>query len=118
IRQMYVPVGLGAKFKLSDRMNFDLGYNMNFMDGDNLDATPGKGFTKDKWSYTYAGLEFSLGSTAKPNLDWVNPVAMMYDELKDPSLRQEVEALKSRVNEIEVNTEDLLKDSDGDGVAD
>ncbi len=116
IRNAYVPVGAGVKFKVSERVNFDLAYTMNFLDADDLDGTKGKGFSKDKWSYTSAGIEFSLGSTAKPNLDWVNPVALMYDELKDPTLRQEVEALKGRVSALEAA--DLLKDSDGDGVAD
>jgi len=116
IQNVYIPVGVGAKFKISERVNFDLGYTMNFMDADDLDATKGKGYSKDKWSYASAGVEFSLGSTAKPNLDWVNPVALMYDELKDPTLRNEVEALKGRVSALEAA--DLLKDSDGDGVAD
>lgn len=116
IRNMYIPVGMGVKFKISDRVNFDLGYTMNFMDADDLDGTKGKGYSRDKWSYTSAGIEFSLGSAAKPNLDWVNPVALMYDELKDPTLRNEVEALKGRVSALEAA--DLLKDSDGDGVAD
>lgn len=118
IREQFIPVGAGVKFKLSDRINFDLGYNMYFIDGDNLDGTYAKGTSKDKFSYAYGGLEFSLGSSAKPNLDWVNPVALMYDELKDPTLRQEVEALKGRVSTIEATVNDLLKDSDGDGVAD
>ncbi len=116
IYELYVPVGAGIKFKVSDKVNFDLGYTMNFLDADNLDGTKGKSFTRDKWSYTSAGIEFSLGSSAKPNLDWVNPIALMYDELKDPTLRQEVEALKGRVSALEAA--DLLKDSDGDGVAD
>ena len=116
IRNEYVPVGLGVKFKVSERVNFDLGYTMNFLDADDLDGTKGKGFSKDKWGYKSAGLEFSLGSTAKPNLDWVNPLALMYDELSDVTLRQEVEALKCRVSALEAA--DLLKDSDGDGVAD
>ncbi len=116
VKEQYIPVGAGIKFKVSERINFDLGYTMNFLDGDNLDGVYAKGTSKDKWSYTSAGLEFSLGSTAKPNLDWVNPVALMYDELKDPTLRQEVEALKGRVSVLEA--QDLLKDSDGDGVAD
>jgi len=42
----------------------------------------------------------------------------MYDELKDPTLRQEVEALKGRVTNVENAVNDLKKDSDGDGVAD
>ncbi len=118
VQDVFIPVGAGVKFKVSERINFDLGYNMNYMiDADNLDGTY-VGTTKDKFSYAYAGIEFSLGSTAKPNLDWVNPVALMYDELKDPTLRQEVEALKGRVSTIETTVNDLLKDSDGDGVAD
>ena len=43
---------------------------------------------------------------------------MMYDELYDAALRQEVEALKGRVGNVENAVNDLKKDSDGDGVAD
>lgn len=118
IKEAYIPVGAGIKFKVSDRVSFNLAYTMNFVDGDNVDGVYANGTSKDKFSYGSAGLEFSLGSKAKPNLDWVNPVAMMYDELKDPSLRQEVEALKNRVSNVEKSVEDLKKDSDGDGVAD
>jgi OmpA-OmpF porin, OOP family len=118
IKQAYVPVGAGVKFKVSDRVSFNLAYTMNFVDGDNVDGLYAGGTSNDKFSYANAGLEFSLGSKAKPNLDWVNPVAMMYDELKDPTLRQEVEALKNRVSNVEKSVEDLKKDSDGDGVAD
>lgn len=118
IKEAYIPVGAGIKFKVSDRVSFNLAYTMNFVDGDNVDRVYASGTSKDKYSYTSAGLEFSLGSKAKPNLDWVNPVAMMYDELKDPSLRQEVEALKNRVSNVEKSVEDLKKDSDGDGVSD
>jgi OOP family OmpA-OmpF porin len=118
VKESYIPVGAGVKFKVSDRVAFNLGYTMHFIDGDNFDGVYAKGTTKDKFSYGYAGLEFSLGSKAKPNLDWVNPLAIMYDELKDPSLRQEVEALKTRVSNVEKSVEDLKKDSDGDGVSD
>lgn len=118
IKEAYIPVGAGIKFKVSDRVSFNLAYTMNYIDGDNFDGTYGKSISKDKFSYTSAGLEFSLGSKAKPNLDWVNPLALMYDELKDPSLRQEVEALKNRVANVEKSVDDLKKDSDGDGVAD
>ena len=118
IKEAYIPVGAGIKFKVSDRVSFNLAYTMNFVDGDNLNGVYSRTGSKDKFSYTSAGLEFSLGSKSKPNLDWVNPLAMMYDELKDPSLRQEVEALKNRVANVEKSVEDLKKDSDGDGVAD
>ena len=119
IKEQVFPIGLAAKFKISERVNFDLGYNQYFLDGDNLDGVYAKGgSSKDKYSYGYAGLEFSLGSSAKPNIDFVNPIAVMYDELKDPTLRQEVEALKGRVTTVETTVNDLLKDTDGDGVAD
>ncbi|TKC02918.1 OmpA family protein [Pedobacter frigoris] len=118
IKEAYIPVGAGVKFKVSERVSFNLGYTMHFLDGDNFDGVYAKGTSKDKFSYGYAGLEFSLGSSAKPNLDWVNPLALMYDELKDPTLRQEVEALKTRVSAVEASVEALKKDSDGDGVSD
>ncbi|HEY0896851.1 MAG TPA: OmpA family protein [Sphingobacteriaceae bacterium] len=114
-KELFFPVGVGVKFKLSDRVALDLGYTSSFMDADNLDGTWARN-DLDTWSYGYGGLDFSLGSSAKPSLEWVNPVAVMYDDLKDPTLRQEVEALKGRVTALE--QQDLLKDTDGDGVAD
>lgn len=117
-KQAYIPVGLGAKFKLSERIAVDLGYDMKFIDGDNFDGVYAGGTSKDKFSVVRAGLEFSLGAKSKPDLNWVNPVATMYDELKDNTLRQEVEALKSRVAKSEQDFADMKKDTDGDGVAD
>lgn len=119
IRQTYIPVGVGAKIKLSERVALDLGYIMNFVDGKNLYGqvyNPANSF--DRFSYTHAGLEFSLGSSSKPDLTYHNPVKDLYDELKDPELRNEVEALKQRVGALESTVEALSTDSDGDGVAD
>jgi OOP family OmpA-OmpF porin len=118
VSELVIPVGVGVKFRLSDAIGFKLGYTENFIDGDNFDGVH-KGYpTKDRYSYGYAGLDFTLGSKSKPNLEWVNPVAMMYDELYDEALRKEVEALKGRVTNVENAVNDLKKDSDGDGVAD
>jgi OmpA-OmpF porin, OOP family len=118
IREAYIPVGLGAKFKMSNRINFDLGYTMNFVDGDNLDANKLANSAKDKFSYTSVGLEFVLGNKSKSDITWANPAAVKYDELKDPSLREDLEKLKSRTGSAESNLENLKKDADGDGVAD
>ena len=118
VTEMIIPVGVGVKFRLSDATALNLGYTENFVDGDNFDGLHYGYPTKDKYGYTYAGLEFTLGPKSKPNLDWVNPVAMMYDELYDAALRQEVEALKGRVTNVENAVNDLKKDSDGDGVSD
>ena len=113
----YVPVGVGAKFKLSEVVALNLGYTMNFTD-DNLLYGPGRTDVKGKFSNVYGGLEFTLGSRDKQNLTFANPVATLYDELKDPSLRNEVEALKQRVSTLEGTVDQLGKDSDGDGVSD
>ncbi|MDN5285057.1 MAG: OmpA family protein [Mucilaginibacter sp.] len=118
VKELIIPVGAGVKFRLSDAVAFNLGYTETFVDGDNFDGV-NRGYpTKDKYGYGYAGLEFTLGSKSKPSLEWVNPVALMYDELYDAALRQEVEALKGRVTNVETAVNDLKKDSDGDGVAD
>ncbi len=118
INEFVIPVGVGVKFKLNDATALNLGYTENFIDGDNFDGVRKSYPTKDRYSYGYAGLEFTLGSKSKPNLDWVNPVAMMYDELYDEALRQEVAALRGRVGNVENAVNDLKKDSDGDGVSD
>jgi len=111
------PIGAGVKFKLGEVVNLDLGYKMNFLDADDIDGQwAGNGL--DSYSYGYAGLEFVLGSKSKPALQWNNPVANLYDELKDPALRNEVEALKQRVTTLEGTVNELGKDTDGDGVAD
>jgi OOP family OmpA-OmpF porin len=118
VKELIIPVGAGVKFRLSDVVALNLGYTETFVDGDNFDGVNRAYPTKDKYSYGYAGLEFTLGSKSKPSLEWVNPVALMYDELYDAALRQEVEALKGRVTNVENAVNDLKKDSDGDGVAD
>ncbi len=74
--------------------------------------------SKQRFANVYGGLEFTLGSRDKENLTFANPVATLYDELKDPSLRNEVEALKQRVSTLESTVDLLNKDSDGDGVSD
>jgi len=118
VKEVYVPVGVGVKFRASDHLDVNLGYTENFVDGFNLTGVHSKYPSNDKYSYGYVGLEYTLGSSSKPSLEWANPVAMMYDELYDAALRQEVEALKGRVTNVENAVNDLKKDSDGDGVSD
>ncbi|MES2265309.1 MAG: OmpA family protein [Bacteroidota bacterium] len=118
VKEYVIPVGAGVKFRLSDAVALNFGYTENFIDGGNFDGRTTGNNKKDHYSYGYGGLEFTLGSKSKPSLEWVNPVAMMYDELYDAALRQEVEALKGRVTNVENAVTDLKKDSDGDGVSD
>jgi len=118
IKELVIPVGAGVKFKLSDQFDLNVGYTENFIDGFNLTGVHSGFPAENRYSYGYAGLEYTFGPKSKPSLEWVNPVAMMYDELYDAALRQEVEALKGRVTNVETAVNDLKKDSDGDGVSD
>jgi OOP family OmpA-OmpF porin len=122
-KELVLPVGASVKFKLSDALALNVGYTENFIDGYNFSGyhTTNQSLNiryADHYAYGYAGLEYTFGTSSKPNMDWVNPVAMMYDELYDAALRQEVEALKGRVANVETAVNDLKKDSDGDGVSD
>ncbi len=114
---MYVPVGVGVKFKLSEVVALNLGYTMNFTD-DAILYGPSSVSSNQRFSNLYGGLEFTLGSSSRENLTFANPVATLYDELKDVTLRNEVEALKQRVSTLEGAVAILGTDSDGDGVSD
>ena len=120
ITELYIPVSLGVRFKITKMINIDLGYTMNFVDGDNLDGfaywqVP-QGYSsttkKDKFSYTHLGLEFVIGKKSKAQLLYDNPVARLHLDLQD------------QVNNLAVKVDSLaakqkgLDDFDGDGVAD
>ena len=115
---MYVPVGVGAKFKLSEVVALNLGYTMNFTDDGLLYGPSAKSEYNQRFGNLYGGLEFTLGSRSKENLTFANPVASLYDELKDNTLSNEVAALKQRVSALEGTVAVLNKDTDGDGVSD
>lgn len=114
--ELFVPIGVGFKFKLSDRVALNVGHTMFIMASNELYGEPTS--RKNRYSNLYGGLEFSLGSRDKADLTWHNPVAMLYDDLKDESLRNELEALKQRVSALEGTVDLLNRDEDGDGVSD
>ncbi|MDB5016538.1 MAG: oprF 6, partial [Mucilaginibacter sp.] len=118
VKALVIPVGAGVKFKLTDQLDLNFGYTENFLDALNFEGVHAKYPAESKYSYGYAGLEYTFGPKSKKSLEWVNPIAIMYDELYDAALRQEVEALKGRVTNVENAVSDLKKDSDGDGVSD
>jgi OmpA-OmpF porin, OOP family len=118
IKELFIPIGAGVRFKLTDQLDLNFGYTENFVDGFNLTGVHAKYPTENRYSYGYGGLEYTFGPKSKKSLEWVNPIATMYDELYDAALRQEVEALKGRVTNVENAVSDLKKDSDGDGVSD
>ncbi|MBB5636454.1 OOP family OmpA-OmpF porin [Pedobacter cryoconitis] len=121
VKELIIPVGLGARFKVSEKVNFNLGWSVYFVDGDNLDGTRRGPRHSDKFNYASAGLEFALGKGKQ--LAFHNPVAATYDEALQAknlanSLKSDLDAQKSENAKLRTEMSDLLRDTDGDGVAD
>jgi OOP family OmpA-OmpF porin len=119
-----IPVGAGLKFRLSNSINLDLGATTNFVNGSKLDGFSTA--TNDKYTYMYGGLEFALGK-GDQQLAFFSPTAATYDEAVAAknaanALKSDLDAQKAENARLraEMNSlaSDLLKDSDGDGVAD
>ncbi|WP_143310297.1 OmpA family protein [Chitinophaga vietnamensis] len=119
ITELIIPVGAGLKFRLSEFVNLDLGYTMYYVDADNLDGY-NYGPNKDKFSYGHAGLEFMLGKKGRPQLQFHNPAAAMYDELEAQKKNLEAQLAAANQNNarLTADVDKLTKDSDGDGVSD
>ncbi|MBE9583573.1 OmpA family protein [Mucilaginibacter sp. JRF] len=126
IHKMYIPVGAGVKVNMGSGINLDLGYQVGFVNGDDLD-----GYTfarnNDKFSYAHVGLEFSLGSRSKPEMATYNPVNSMRTEYlrKAQDLqgqlntqKEENAKLRTDLNATNENLAKLSADSDKDGVPD
>jgi len=122
IHEFFVPVGSGLKVNLSQDMNLDLGFRMNFVDGDNFDGYNSGGYHKDKFTYAFAGLEFAFGGKRQLMMD--NPVADFKRDLMDENeaLRASVTATANQnageIDALKNQIADMKKDSDNDGVPD
>jgi OOP family OmpA-OmpF porin len=119
IEELIVPVAVGIKVNLTRLINLDFGYRMHFVDGDNLDGSPywfnpaGSPLKKDKFSYGFAGLEFSLGNQRKPRLVFDNPAFRTND-----ILQSQITNNSSRIDSLAAAQKSLTDDTDGDGVPD
>ncbi len=123
VNESFIPVGAGLKFSLSNNINLDLGYTMNFVDGDNLDGYRA-GPQSDKFSYSHIGLEFALGGRSKPQLAFYNPVAALQDDYisRNAALQAELanERMRNaeRLAQMDTDWKRYLNDADKDGVSD
>lgn len=130
IYDTYIPVGIGAKFNVTNNLSVDLGYQIHFVNSDNLDGY-NYGSNSDKFSYIHLGLEWAFGSSAKPQMATHNPVSSLRTEYltgdlaNKAALQSEVDAQKAKDDKINsdlANTNatlaKLTADSDNDGVVD
>jgi len=112
-KEFFVPVGMGLKINLSRVTNLDLGYRMNFIDGDNFDGASywtannnTSQMHKDVFSYGFVGLEFALGKKSQPKMLFDNPAART-----NSILQTQIDTVKSTIDALKTDT-------DGDGVSD
>ncbi|WP_178372134.1 OmpA family protein [Chitinophaga jiangningensis] len=119
IKELVIPVGAGIKFKVAEGINVDLAYTMYYTDGDNLDGYV-YGPNKDKFSYARVGLEFALGKSGKPDLQFHNPAKQGYDELllEKKNLAKTLAAATTANAKLADDVNKLTADADGDGVSD
>lgn len=130
IHEFFIPVGVGLKFNVAPNINIDLGYQVNFVYADNVDAY-NYGSNNDKFSYAHAGLEFALGRGSKPQLATHNPVNSMRTEYlwenqrTKNQLQAEIDAEKAKNDKLRAdldatnaNLAKFTADSDNDGVPD
>lgn len=104
-----IPFGIGIKRNFGRWLDLGLEYRMNYTRSDNLD-----GFSFPIWRnrftdfYSVLGLQGSIKIGAKGednHYDWLNPVESLYDKIDS-------------LNDLKDKVDLVLKDTDGDGVAD
>ncbi|MDB5020685.1 MAG: Flagellar motor protein MotB [Pedobacter sp.] len=113
----FIPIGAGLKFGLSNTVNLDFGYDVNFMKTNNFDGAATA--ANDRFSYAHAGIEISLGKKSSPQLSNYSALAALReqtaaesDELRRALSTQEQNALRDQQKYAEE-----MGDTDGDGVA-
>jgi OOP family OmpA-OmpF porin len=116
-KNWFIPVGAGLKFGLSNTVNLDFGYDVNFMKTNNFDGVASA--ANDRFSYAHAGIEISLGKKSSPQLSNYSALAALReqtaaesDELRRALSTQEQNALRDQQKYAEE-----MGDTDGDGVA-
>ncbi|MCC8426111.1 OmpA family protein [Mucilaginibacter sp. UR6-11] len=123
---LVMPIGGGVKFRVSDAVAINLGYNENFIDANSFNGVNQYPKTSH-YSYGYGGIEFFLGSKSKPHLQWANPITSIQHEYltEEQRLQSQIDAqkaindqLRNDINATNANLAKFTTDSDGDGVAD
>ncbi|MBC7399383.1 MAG: OmpA family protein [Mucilaginibacter sp.] len=123
---LVMPIGGGVKFRVSDAVAINLGYNENFIDGSSFNGVNQYPKTSH-YSYGYGGIEFSLGAKSKPHLQWANPIASIQNEYltEEARLQRQIDAQKAANDQLRAdmaaaaaNLAKYTTDSDGDGVSD
>ncbi|MCW3464832.1 OmpA family protein [Chitinophaga nivalis] len=121
-RELFIPVGVGAKFNVARGVNIDLAYTANFVNSKVFDGV--NSGNKDKFSTARLGVEFALGNKKKPQLAVVNPAAQATMDLMDKnaalknSLTESDARNQAAISQLQGEIAAMKQDTDGDGVPD
>lgn len=99
--ELVIPVGVGAKYRLSKSLSMHLEYSLRTTNSDKLDGWYRLLSENDNYNYFNVGLTYHFGAKEKV-IEWVNPLSTIYADMYD---------MKDRI--------DMMSgDKDKDGVAD
>lgn len=97
--------GLGIKRNINKRLDIGLEYAFRWVRTDSMDiinAAIHRNRKFDAYSLPQLVLNIKIGKSGREHLDWINPIASVYEEVTD----------------LEKKIDQLDKDSDNDGVPD
>lgn len=105
--EIFVPVGLGLKYNLNEKLDLGLSTQFNFTSNDKIDAFDYSTNTNKSVDYfvvTGLSLSYKFGTdkNQSSHVDWINPVESIYSE----------------IDSINNSLKNLMADTDGDGVGD
>ncbi|MBW6498735.1 MAG: OmpA family protein [Bacteroidales bacterium] len=99
LNDLVVPVGLGVRFNLSQRVDLGIESTFRFTQTDKLDAVS-RIFSKyDAYNYTSVGLIIKLGSHTR-SMKWASPSVVMY-----PGDVNRMEFITERISEVDRRVE-------------
>ncbi len=117
----FIPVGAGFKLGLSNTINLDFGYDVNFMKSHTFDGY--NGAANDRFSYAHGGIEIALGKKSSPQLQNYSALAALREQTaaesadlrralstQEENARRDKEAMAAKYAQE-------MGDDDGDGVA-
>ncbi len=98
-REVIVPVGVGVKYKISNKFDVYLESTMRFMFSDKLDAYVRHYNFNDKYGYTSLGVIYRFGNKDKKHMEWVLPACNVQSfEMPDISgLQKKLKDLEDKV---------------------
>jgi len=113
----YIPIGAGLKINLSNTINLDLGYDVNFMKTNNFDGIAGP--ANDRFSYAHAGVEIALGKKDAPQLQNYSALAELREQnaMESEELRRALSTQEENAARDRETYAREMGDDDSDGVA-